>query len=72
MANVYIEPKPTARHEHEPIDHYVIEHADGSKESGPYKTQKEAIDAAKAAGHHPLVARVRVTDKGNPDHWRPA
>ncbi len=24
MANVYIEPKPKARHEHEAIDHYTI------------------------------------------------
>ena len=72
MANVYIEPKPTGRTEHDPIDHYVIEHANGARESGPYKTQAEAIQAAKRAGHHPLVARVRVTDKGNPDHWRSA
>ncbi|MGI9070104.1 MAG: hypothetical protein ACR2JB_01945 [Bryobacteraceae bacterium] len=72
MANVYIEPKPTGRHEHDPIDHYVVEHANGVKESGPYKTQADAIQAAKRSGHHPLVARVRVTDKGKPDHWRAA
>lgn len=70
MPNVYIEPKPTGRGPADPIDHYVIEHADGRRDSGPYKTQAEAIEAARRAGHSPLVARVRVTNKGNPDHWR--
>jgi hypothetical protein len=70
MANVYIEPKPAARHEHEPIDHYAIEHAGGATEGGTFATQGDAIQAAMRAGHHPLVARVRVTDKGKPDHWR--
>ncbi len=35
-----------------------------------YPTQAEAISAAKIRGHQPLVARVRNTDKGNPDHCR--
>jgi len=72
MANVFIEPKPTGRAEGDPIDHYVVEHADGQKDSGPYKTQAEAIAAAKGAGHKPVVARVRVTDKGTPAQWRAA
>lgn len=72
MANVYIEPKPKARHEHEAIDHCMIEYQHGGIHSGPYKTQAEAIAAATKAGHHPLVARVRVTDTGKPDHWRSA
>ena len=72
MANVYIEPKPTGRDEGDPIDHYVIEHLDGTKHSGPYRTQHEAIQAAQRAGHKPLVARVRVMNKGKPDHWRAA
>ena len=64
MANVFIEPKG---------DQYVIEHADGKPPQGPFATQKEAIDAAKADGHHPLVARVRtLNDKQKPDHWRSA
>lgn len=64
MANVFIEPKG---------DKYQIEHADGKPTQGPFDTQKEAIDAAKAAGHHPLVARVRhLNDKKKPDQWRPA
>jgi hypothetical protein len=72
MANVYIEPKPTGRDEGDAIDHYVIEHPGGAQEGGSYKTQHEAIEAARKAGHHPLVARVRCTDKGKPDHWRSA
>lgn len=72
MANVYVEPKPTGRNEGDAIDHYVVEQANGAKQSGPFKTQAEAIKAARDAGHHPLVARVRVTNKGNPDHWRSA
>ena len=73
MANVYVEPKPKARSETEAITHYVLEYAGDSRVTNTdYPTQKEAIDAAKKAGHHPLVARVRVTNKGNPDHWRSA
>ena len=35
------------------------------------KTQREAIDWAKARGHEPLVPRVRyLNDKKKPDHWR--
>jgi hypothetical protein len=37
-----------------------------------YKTQAEAIAEAKSLGHQPVVARVRNTSKGNPDHWRAA
>lgn len=72
MPNVYIEPKPTGRSEGDPIDHYVIEHANGTHHSGPFKTQAQAIEAAKRAGHQPLVSRVRVTNKGKPDQWRSA
>ncbi len=64
MANVFIEPIG---------DKYQIEHADGTPAQGPYATQKEAIDAAKAGGHHPVVARVRqLNDKQKPDQWRAA
>ncbi len=73
MANVYVEPKPKARSEDERITHYALEYAHGGRVTDTdYPTQKEAIDAAKKAGHQPLVARVRVTDKGKPDHWRSA
>ncbi len=63
MSNVFVEPKD---------GHYVVEHADG-KSQGPFATQQEAIDAAKAGGHHPVVARVRtLNDKQKPDQWRSA
>ena len=71
MPNVYVEPRPKGRPEGTAIDDYVLEHANGARvDQVAYKTQKAAIDAAKAQGHHPLVARVRHTDKGKPDHWR--
>lgn len=75
MPNVYVEPRPVARAENEPIDHYVLEFA-GDKPVNflnclsNYRTQAEAIAAARALGHHPLIARVRVTNKGDPGHWR--
>jgi hypothetical protein len=73
MANVYVEPRPKAREEHEHIDHYVLEYKnDEPVTHTKYKTQAEAISDAKRLGHSPLIARVRVTDKGNPDHWRAA
>ncbi|WP_269447477.1 hypothetical protein [Caballeronia udeis] len=37
-----------------------------------HKTQEQAIKDAKSLGHKPLVARVGVTNKRDPDHWRPA
>ena len=70
MANVYIEARSKGRLE--AIQDYVVEdHADHVL--GTFKTQKEAIDWAKAKGHAPLVARVRhLNDKKNQDHWRSA
>ncbi len=72
MANVYVEAGPKGRPEGSPIHGYVVEdHADNVL--GAFKTQKEAIDWAKAKGHRPLVARVRhLNDKRIPDHWRAA
>lgn len=72
MANVYVEARPKGRPEHSSIADYVVEdHADHVL--GTFRTQKEAIDWAKAQGHHPLVARVRhLNDKKNSDHWRAA
>lgn len=73
MPNVYVEPRPKAKPEGTPIDDYVLEYAGGERVTQTaYKTQKEAIDDAKRLGHKPLVARVRNTNKGNPDHWRAA
>ncbi len=73
MANVYVEPEPKGRPEGSPITHYVLEYAHGLRVTyNNYSTQHEAITDAKKVGHSPLIARVRNTDKGNPDHWRAA
>ncbi|KGX63862.1 hypothetical protein Y027_6299 [Burkholderia pseudomallei TSV5] len=73
MANVYVEPCPKGRPEGSSITHYVLEYAHGvSVDSVNHYTQASAIQAAKRLGHNPLVARVRNTNKGNPDHWRAA
>jgi len=73
MANVYVEPQPKGRPEGSAITHYVLEYKNDVRVTvNDYKTQAEAITAAKNLGHSPLVARVRNTDKGNPDHWRSA
>src|SRR3569623_1394666 len=72
MANVYIEARPKGAQEGTRIDDYVIEdHADSVLATT--RTQREAIDWAKARGHKPLVARVRhLNDKKKPDHCRHA
>jgi hypothetical protein len=71
MPNVYVEPQPKGRPEGTPITHYVLEYAHGARVTNTdYRTQGEAVSDAKRLGHRPLIARVRHTDKGNPDHWR--
>ncbi|MDP9651886.1 hypothetical protein J2793_007361 [Paraburkholderia caledonica] len=71
MPNVYVEPQPKGHHG--PISGYKLEYQnDQPVTPTTYPTQEAAITAAKGLGHKPLVARVRVTNKGNPDHWRPA
>lgn len=74
MSNVYVEPRPKGRDEGDAITHYVLEYRHGARVTDEhYATQKDAIDAARKLGHaKPLVAHVRNTDKGNPDHWREA
>jgi hypothetical protein len=73
MANVYVEPQPKGRPEGSPITHYVLEYAHEARVTNTdYKTQADAVADAKRLGHRPLIARVRNTDKGNPDHWREA
>lgn len=63
--------------------HYFIERADdgfavrakGSKRaSAIVDTQREAIDLAKEFNpdDHPDVSRVKRTQAGRPDQWRPA
>jgi hypothetical protein len=70
MATVYIEPRPKGR-EGAAIEDYVVEEH-GGRVLKICKTQAEAIDWAKLNGHSPHVARVRNTQRGNPDHWRKA
>ncbi|RAU29772.1 hypothetical protein DBY73_021760 [Enterobacter sp. RIT418] len=73
MPNVYIEPQPKGRPEGTPITHYTVEYAHGvSVDNIDHRTQESAIHAAIRHGHTPLIARVRNTTKGNPDHWRSA
>lgn len=73
MANVYVEPQPPGRPEGAPISHYVLEYAHGARVTDiNYPVQSLAVADAKRLGHRPLVARVRNTNKGNPDHWREA
>ena len=63
--NVFVEPSPRGG--------YQIEFSDGQKTKVGFSTQEAAIEAAKAQGHQPLVARVRtLNDKDKPDHWRAA
>lgn len=70
MPNVYVEPRPKGRPEGTAITDYVLEFTGGQTLGGPFKTQAEAANYARQQGHHPLCARVRNTNKGNPDHWR--
>ena len=73
MANVYVDPQPKGRLEGSAITHYVLEYRHDTRVTNTsYSTQAEAVSAAKKLGHQPLTARVRNTDKGNPDHWRHA
>lgn len=73
MSNVYVEPCPKGRPEGSAITHYVLEYAHGVRVTNTdYQTQHAAVEDAKRLGHNPLTARVRNTNKGNPDHWRAA
>lgn len=72
MPNVYIEARPKGRPEGTRIDDFVVEDASDHVLS-THATQGQAVQWAKARGHHPLVARVRhLNDKRRPDHWRAA
>jgi hypothetical protein len=70
MPLVFVEPRPKGHPEGTPIADYVIEFTGGDQLGGPFRTQAEAAEYAKAKGHRPLFARVRNTTKGDPDHWR--
>jgi hypothetical protein len=73
MPNVYVEPRPIHRPAGTAITHYVLELEGGTAHAGArasYPTQGEAETHARQLGHTPLPARVRHTDKGDPDQWR--
>jgi hypothetical protein len=70
MPNAYVEPRSKGRPEGMVISDYVLEFASGQQLGGPFRTQAEAANYARRQGHHPLCARIRHTDKGNPHHWR--
>jgi hypothetical protein len=71
VPNVYVEPEPKGRPEGSAITHYVLEYAHEARVTNhDYLTQEQAVTDAKKLGHKPLIARVRNTSKGNPDHWR--
>jgi hypothetical protein len=66
LVNVYIEPRDNGQG-------FTVKYVGGQSVDGVnHRTQETAIAAARRAGHHPLVARVRNTVRGNPDHWRSA
>lgn len=71
MNHVYVEPYPSARLESAPITCYVLMQGNGQFVTNlRYKTEKEAVDVSRKLGFNPWVARVRITNKRNPEHWR--
>jgi hypothetical protein len=69
MAKAFVEHRPHATSEYAPTSHYVI--VINGMEHGTYRTQKEAKDAACAAGYEVHVARERhLQDRAQPAHWR--
>jgi len=71
MLHVYIEPVPKGQWG--PIDGYRIETQDGTKLSEQLlRSETLAISEAKLRGYVPLLATVRIPDKANAEHWKPA
>jgi hypothetical protein len=70
--NLFIEARPKGQPDGQPITDYVVEdYAGHVLFTG--RTQREAVEWAKARGQYPLVARIRhLNDKTKPDHWRSA
>lgn len=70
MATVFVEPQPRDVPQGEVVTHYVLEFANAKRVTEEdYPSQAAAVSEARRLGHEPLVARVRNTSKGNPDHW---
>lgn len=73
MPYAFVEPHPKGQPDGAPITHYVLELANGARmDQNNYKTRAEAVAAARAAYHTPLIARIQNADKGQMDHWQPA
>ncbi len=69
MPTVYIEARPKGRNG--PVLDYVVEDR-AFQVLAKFRTQREAVDWAKAQGMKPLIARVRYRNERNvPEHWRP-
>ncbi len=71
MAVVYIEPRPKRRRGTAPVKAFAVE-TGANDELATFESQHTAIDWAKDHGYGICVARVRTTNKANPDHWRKA
>ncbi len=71
MAIVYIESCPKRRRGAAPVKAYAVQ-TGTNDELATFESQHTAIDWAKDHGYGICVARFRVTDKANPDHWRKA
>jgi hypothetical protein len=71
MKRVFIEPVPKGRWG--PIDGYALEFQDGTRVTEQlYSSERLAVSEIKLRGYEPLVARVRITDKEESEHWAAA
>ena len=70
MPQVFVISEPRDQPEGTPATYYVLELLNGARlDRNNYKTQVDAVIAAKAAGHDPLVAKMRNPDKRKREHW---
>jgi hypothetical protein len=71
MLYVYVEPVPKGRWG--PIDGYTVEFLDGTRVVQEiYRSEMLAVSETKLRGYVPLIANVRITDKGVTAHWQAA
>jgi hypothetical protein len=69
MTVVFIEPIPKGCGKGAPIEYYAVETRAHEKLKS-FDVQQDAVVWAHREGYTVQVARVRNTNKGNPDHWR--